>query len=123
MTTSTATTDPGRPGARKRQPRAIGLGVLVALTVATGGWVVWLHAHTWDWGIRPAAAPTRLELFSRDHQRDDRAAVPLPAGAQPLGRTFGGGQILGQRPDPYVPAGVWVRTSDGLSEYSLLGGP
>ncbi|HEU4676059.1 MAG TPA: hypothetical protein VFS29_08735 [Motilibacteraceae bacterium] len=102
--------------------RGIGL-LLAALLLGTGGWVDWLHTRTWDWGIRPAAAPTRLELFSRHYQRDSVTSVPLPVDAQPLGRTLGGGQILGQRPDPYVPTGVWVRTPDGLSEYSLLGGP
>ncbi|MGN6330979.1 MAG: hypothetical protein ACTHOD_04910 [Motilibacteraceae bacterium] len=105
-----------------RARRGIGL-LLAALLLVMGGWVAWLHTHTWDWGIRPAAAPTRLELFSRHYQRDSAATVPLPVDAQPLGRTLGGGQILGQRPDPDVPAGVWVRTTDGLSEYTLMGGP
>ena len=105
-----------------RLRRGIAAG-LVALLLALGGWVAWLHVHTWDWGITPAAAPHKLELFSRDYQRESSAGVALPADARPIGRTLGGGQVLGQQPDPYVPTTVWVRTAGGLEAYSLLGGP
>jgi hypothetical protein len=105
-----------------RLRRGIAAG-LAALLLALGGWVAWLHARTWDWGITPAAAPPKLELFSRDYQRESPGGLALPADARPLGRTLGGGQILGQRPAPYVPTAVWVRTSDGVHVYVLLGGP
>ena len=98
-------------------------GVVAVLAVVLSARLIWVHDHTWEWTLRPSATPPKVVVFDRGYQRSDEPTGNPGDAERPVGRTPGGGVILAQPPDPYVPTVIWVRGRDGLRSYALMGGP
>ncbi|MFT4009499.1 MAG: hypothetical protein QM655_05590 [Nocardioidaceae bacterium] len=82
-----------------------------------------VHAHTWDWRLMPAAAPTKLEFDGRDYQRSDSSdGTSVEPAYVARGTTSGGGKIWGPRTDG-TPTILYVRDGDRTWGYELMGGP
>ena len=97
--------------------------VFVGIALVLGGRLVRVHDKTWEWTLRPSATPPKVVVFDRAYRRSNGPPSDPTDADRPVGRTPGGGLILAQRPDPYVPTAIWVRGPDGLRAYALMGGP
>lgn len=96
--------------------------VLVLATMLLAARLAYVHAHTWEWSLRPTATAPKLEYVHRTYLRG-AAQLREPDGVVPVGQTIGGGVILAPHYSAAAPTVVYVRFDSRLTAYSLSGGP
>ena len=100
--------------------------VLVVLVLAVVGLVAlgrvgYVRSAYGEWGLNPSDAPPRLAFGGRDYHRGGSVDA-VPAGDVVLGHV-GGGDLHGPQDRTYAPTVLVLRTSGGVADYSLAGGP
>ena len=98
------------------------LVLLLGTMLLVGARLAYVHAHTWDWSLRPTATAPKLEYVNRTYLCG-AAQLKEPDGVIPVGQTIGGGVILAPRDSANAPTVVYVRADSRLTAYSLSGGP
>ena len=103
--------------------RQVVLVVVVLAVAALGvlGRVGYVRAAYGEWGLNPSATPPRLAFGGRDYHRGAQVDA-VPAGEVVVGHV-GGGDLYGPRDRTYAPTVLELRTSGGVTDYSLAGGP
>ncbi len=96
--------------------------LILSTMLVIGARLAYVHAHTWEWSVRPSATAPKLEYVGRTYLR---GAVQFaePDGVTALGQTVGGGMILAPQDAMNTPTVVYVRDGSRLTAYSLSGGP
>ena len=105
----------------KRRQVVLVLVVLVVAALAALGRIGYVRTAYGEWGLNPSDTPPRLAFGGRDYHRGEPVDA-VPPGEVVLGHV-GGGELYGPRDRPYAPTVLWLRTSGGVTDYSLAGGP
>ena len=97
------------------------VAVLAVVALAALGRVGYVRTAYGEWGLNPSDAPPRLAFGGRDYHRGG------PVDAVPVGDVLvghvGGGDLYGPPDRTYAPTVLVLRTSGGVTDYSLAGGP
>lgn len=110
---------------REIRPAVLAVGVLVVLVLAVvaGARMVSVHADTWEWRLKPSAAPPKIQFDDRSYLRGSVMAGLAP-GSTLSGLTSGGGAIYATAPIPGSALTVIQVLADGqVTGYALSGGP
>jgi hypothetical protein len=92
---------------------AVLLGAVVAAVLATQ-----VHQHFGEWRLWPSSTPPKLLFGGREYRRG--TTVPaIPPGELPLDH-LAGGELYG--PGGATPTVVELKTTDGVTQYSLAPG-
>jgi hypothetical protein len=97
------------------------LGVLLLAAVLAGGRVAYVRSAYGEWRLSPSSSPPRLSFEGRDYRRGS-PMTGVPGGEVVVGHV-GGGDLYGPGRRPFAPTVLALRTSGGVTSYSLAGGP
>ena len=94
--------------------------VLLAAVVLVGR-LGYVHVQYGEWGLAPSSSPSRLSFEGREYHRGGTVDA-VPEGEVVVGHV-GGGDLYGPARRAYPPTVLELRTPDGITGYSLSGGP
>jgi hypothetical protein len=97
------------------------LGVLLLAALIAGGRVAYVRSAYGEWRLSPSSSPPRLSFEGRDYRRGT-PTTGVPAGEVVVGHVAGG-DLYGPARRTYAPTVLELRTSGGVTAYSLAGGP
>ena len=96
------------------------LAVLLG-AVVVGVLVVQVHLHYGEWGLWPSSRPPKLMYGDREYRRSDTVAEVEPGDV--LLDHVAGGALYGPKDSDYDPTVLELKTPEGVTRYSLVGGP
>lgn len=89
--------------------------------VVVGVLVVQVHEHYGEWRLWPSSRPPKLVYGDREYRKADTVDDVEPGDV--VLDHVAGGELYGPRSSRYDPTVLELKTPEGVTRYSLVGGP